>query len=82
VLCLVPTAVMGSGSALALRGLAAGWRFATSVEAVAARRRGAKVEIVAPDAGGATAIGADLMNPARRARVLAEGFRQGAARAE
>ena len=34
--------------ALALRGLAAGWRLATSVEAAAAGRRGAKVEIVAP----------------------------------
>ena len=81
VLCLVPTAVMGTGPAIALRGLAAGWRLATSVEAAAARRRGAEVEIVAPDAGSAHAIGTDLMNPGRRASVLAEGFRQGSARA-
>jgi NTE family protein len=80
VLCLVPTAAMGTGPALALRGLAAGWRLATSVEAVAARRRGAEVEIVAPDGGSAAAIGSDFMNPGRRARVLAEGFRQGSAR--
>jgi NTE family protein len=80
VLCLVPTAVIGTGPALALRGLAAGWKLATSVEAAAARRRGATVEIVAPDGGSAAAIGSDLMNPARRGRVLAEGFRQGAAR--
>ena len=82
VLCLVPTAAMGTAPALALRGLAAGWRLATSVEAAAAGRRGAKVEIVAPDGGAAAAMGGDLMNPARRARVLAEGFRQGAARPE
>jgi NTE family protein len=79
VLCLVPTAAMGTSPALALRGLVAGWRLATSVEAAAARRRGATVEIVSPDAGSARAMGSDLMNPSRRARVLAEGFRQGGA---
>jgi hypothetical protein len=73
---------MGTGPALALRGLAAGWRLATGVEAAAARRRGAKVEIVVPDGGAAGAMGGDLMNPARRSRVLAEGFRQGAGRPE
>jgi NTE family protein len=82
VLCLVPTAAMGSAPAIAMRGLAAGWRLATSVESAAARRRGASVEIVTPDEGAARAIGADLMNPGRRAPVLAEGFRQGAARPE
>jgi len=80
VLCLVPTAAMGTAPALAIRGLAAGWRVATSVEAAAARRRGARVEIVTPDAGSARAIGTDLMNPGRRARVLAAGFAQGMAR--
>ena len=82
VLCLVPTAAMGTSPALALRGLVAGWRLATSVEAAAARRRGASVEIVSPDGGSAKAIGSDLMNPSRRRQVLAAGFRQGAARAE
>ena len=53
VLCLVPTAAMGTGPSLAMRGLATGWRLATSVEAAAARRRGASVEIVAPDTGAA-----------------------------
>ena len=72
---------MGTGPSLAMRGLATGWRLATSVEAAAARRRGANIEIVAPDAGAASAMGPDLMNPARRARVLTEGFRQGTARA-
>ena len=78
VLCLVPTAAMGTSPALALRGLVTGWRMATSVEAAAARRRGASVEIVSPDGGSAHAIGSDLMNPSRRRQVLAEGFRQGA----
>jgi len=78
VLCLVPTAAMGTSPGIALRGLAAGWRLATSVEAAAARRRGATVDIVGPDAGAAHAIGGDLMNPGRRPAVLAEGFRQGA----
>ncbi len=81
VLCLVPTAAMGTSPALALRGVAAGWRLATSVEAAAAGRRGASVEIVSPDAGSARAIGSDLMNPSRRVQVLAEGFRQGKAQA-
>ena len=81
VLCLVPTAAMGAAPALALRGLAAGWRLATSVEAAAARRRGASVDIVGPDAGAAGAIGTDLMDPRRRAHVLAEGFRQGSSAA-
>jgi NTE family protein len=78
VLCLVPTAVMGTAPALALRGLAAGWRLATGVEAAAARRRGAAVEIVGPDAGAAGAIGRDLMDPRRRDAVLQAGFGQGA----
>ena len=78
VLCLVPTAAMGSAPAIALRSLAAGWRLATSVEAAAARRRGATVEIVGPDSGSAHAMGGDLMNPRRRAGVLAGGFKQGA----
>jgi NTE family protein len=78
VLCLVPTAAMGSAPALALRGLAAGWRLATGVEAAAARRRGATVEVVVPDEGSARAMGSDLMNPCRRAAVLEAGFRQGA----
>jgi NTE family protein len=78
VLCLVPTAVMGAATALPVRGLAAGWRLTTGVEAAAARRRGAVVEIVGPDADSARAMGADLMNPRRRAAGLEAGFRQGA----
>jgi hypothetical protein len=34
-----------------------------------------------PDGGAAAAMGSDLMNPARRAQVVAAGFMQGSARA-
>ena len=78
VLCLVPTAAMSSAPAVALRGLAAGWRLATGVEAAAARRRGATVEVVGPDADATEAMGSDLMNPRRRGAALEAGFRQGA----
>jgi NTE family protein len=78
VLCLVPTAALASARAVAMRGLAAGWRLATGVEAAAARRRGADVEIVGPDADSARAMGGDLMSPRRRAAALDAGFTQGA----
>jgi NTE family protein len=79
VLCLVPSAVLGSASAVPLRTLAAGWRLTTAMEAEAARRRGATVTVVAPDAGARAAMGANLMDARLRERVLAEGFRQGRA---
>jgi NTE family protein len=81
VLCLVPTAVLGGPSAVALRTLAAGWRVTTAMEAEAARRRGATVTVVGPDAGARAAMGASLMDARHRERVLAEGFRQGRATA-
>jgi NTE family protein len=77
VLCLVPSAALGASPRLALRGLSAGMQLATTLEATAARRRGATVTIVAPDARAATAIGANPMDPRPREQVLAEGFRQG-----
>jgi NTE family protein len=79
VLCLVPTAALGGPSAFPLRTLAAGWRLTTAIEAEAARRRGATVTVVAPDAGARAAMGTSLMDPRPRERVLAEGFRQGRA---
>jgi hypothetical protein len=51
----------------------------TAVEAAALRRRGAEVELVAPDRYCAAAIGPDLMDRARRATVLAAAYRQGRA---
>jgi NTE family protein len=77
VLCLVPTAVLDGPSAFPLRTLAAGWRLTTATEAAAARRRGATVTVVGPDAGARAAMGTSLMDPRPRERVLAEGFRQG-----
>jgi NTE family protein len=77
VLCLVPSASLGASPRLALRGLSAGFHLATALEATGARRRGATVTIVAPDAGSATAMGANPMDPRPRRQVLAEGFRQG-----
>jgi NTE family protein len=79
VLCLVPTAVLGSPSAFPLRMLTAGWRLTTRMEAEAVRRRGGTVTVVAPDAGARAAMGTSLMDPGPRERVLAEGFRQGRA---
>lgn len=78
VLCLVPTAAMSAAPAVALRGLAAGWRLATGVEAAAARKHGATVEVVGPDPDATRAMGSDLMNPRRRSAALDAGTRQGA----
>jgi NTE family protein len=81
VLCLVPTGSLGGSVAAPLRAVATSWRLATELEAAGVRRRGAVVEIVTPDAHAAAAMGTGLMDPRPRARVLAEGFRQGSAAA-
>ena len=77
VLCLVPTAAMGTGPSLAMRGLATGWRLATSVEAP--RRRPARRERRDRGAGHRRrqrhGPRPDEPRPPRQ-RVLAEGFRQ------
>jgi NTE family protein len=69
VLCLNPT-----GSIAAL-GLAS--RSIARVEALVLERRGAKVRIVSPDDGSVEAIGPNLMEPGRRAEVIAAGVAQG-----
>ena len=79
VMCLVPWATMGASPRLALRGLSAGFHLATALEATGARRRGATVTIMAPDAESATAMGTNPMDPRRAELALAEGFRQGQA---
>ena len=78
-LCLVPTAATGGSPWLALVGLAAGWRLTTGLEVTEARRRGATVTVVGPDAAAASAMGSNPMDPRPADLVLAEGFRQGAA---
>ena len=81
VLCLVPTAALRAGSRIDARVLARSWQAAIAVEAAGARRRGARVTIIGPDAGSSAAMGADLMDASRRDRVASAGFAQGMAAA-
>jgi NTE family protein len=77
VLCLVPTAALLAGNRIAVRVLARSWQPAITVEAAGARRRGARVTIIGPDAGSNAAMGADLMDASRREQVARAGFAQG-----
>jgi NTE family protein len=81
VLCLVPTAALTASNGMAARVLARGWKLATAVEAAGARRRGARVTIIGPDAGASAAMGANLMDASRRGQVANAGFTQGMAAA-
>jgi NTE family protein len=76
VLCLNPTASLGGNHALLamVRNVA---RSASSVEALALRRRGARVRTIAPNAESAAAMGSNFMDAEPRIRVLATGYRQG-----
>jgi NTE family protein len=76
VLCLNPTASIASSESIfaMMRRVA---RSAVSLEALALRRRGAKVQLVAPNLESATAMGTNFMDREPRARVLAAGYRQG-----
>ena len=78
VLCLAPTAsVLGSEALIAL--VRTVTRAAGSVEALALRRRGAEVRVVAPNPGSAAAMGSNLMDREPSERVLVAGYRQGLA---
>ncbi len=78
VLCLAPTAsVIGSEALIAL--IRTVTRAAGSVEALALRRRGAEVRVVAPNSGSAAAMGSNLMDREPSERVLVAGYRQGLA---
>ncbi len=78
VLCLSPTAgLTGSHTALAVIRTVA--RSAVSVEALALRRRGAAVQLVAPNLECAAAMGADFMDREPRSRVHRAAYRQGLA---
>ncbi|MBO0813878.1 MAG: patatin-like phospholipase family protein [Actinobacteria bacterium] len=81
VLCLVPTAALGAGGRIAARVLGHSWQAAIAVEAAAARRRGARVTIIGPDAGSSAAMGVNLMDASRRDQVASAGFAQGIAMA-
>jgi NTE family protein len=76
VLCLAPTNALAASRSAAVRSIAAAWRLTTSIEVAGARRQGATVTVVVPDTRAAAAFGENLMDPRRRDRVLAEGFRQ------
>jgi NTE family protein len=80
VLCLDP--VSGLQPRPGGRGMSAmrqAFRAAAEIETQILRRRGARVQRVGPDPDSAAAIGANLMDPEPRDRVLAAAFRQGRA---
>jgi NTE family protein len=76
VLCLNPTASIpaSSGVLSVIRGVS---RTAVSVEALALRRRGAAVRLLAPSTECAAIMGTNFMDREPRGRVLAAGYRQG-----
>ena len=76
VLCLHPMAnIAGTHPLLAV--IRRVGRTAVSFEALVVRRRGARVQWVAPDAQAAAAMGSNFMDRAPRAQVLAAGYAQG-----
>ena len=76
VLCLNPTANIASSESVLWR-MRQVARSAVSLEALALRRRGAAVQLVAPTGECAAAMGTNFMDREPRRRVLAAGYRQG-----
>jgi NTE family protein len=76
VLCLNPTASIPASSSV-LSVVRSVSRTAVTVEALALRRRGALVRLLAPSAESAEIMGIDFMDRDRRGGVLAAGYRQG-----
>ncbi len=76
VLCLNPTASLASsqGVLAVIRGVA---RSAVSIESLALRRRGAAVQMIAPNLESAEVMGTNYMDREPRASVLAAAYRQG-----
>lgn len=79
VLCLSVTAGLPIPGASPIGALRAAGRAAEALEALALRRRGARVSTLGPDADAAAAIGDDLMDDRRAGDALAAGYRQGLA---
>jgi NTE family protein len=76
VVCLNPTAsLVGSSNVLTVVRTVA--RSAMSVEALALRRRGTDVQLVAPSAEAAAAMGTNFMDPEPTDRVISAAYRQG-----
>ena len=70
-LCLIPTAGATLASLRTASAAAAGY------ESMALRARGATIQTIVPDQPSLDAIGANLMDPSRRAAVAAAGYAQG-----
>ena len=79
VLCLNPTGSMRPTRAMPFGGIGMVSRSVAAVEALALRRRGARVTIVAPDPGSLAAMGPNLMDAEPRMRVITAGLAQGEA---
>jgi NTE family protein len=79
VLCLNPTGSAPANIAAPLGVIGLLSRSIARVEALALERKGARVTTITPDEASLAAIGTNLMNPRRRARVIAAGVSQGRA---
>jgi NTE family protein len=77
VLCLNPTGSMRPNLSRPFGALGLLSRSLAAIEALALERRGARVTTISPDAGSLAALGANLMDPRPRSRVIAAGLSQG-----
>ncbi len=77
VLCLNPTGSMRPSRGMPFGAIGLASRSLAEVEALALRRRGAHVTVVAPDAASVEAMGPNLMDARPRAAVIAAGLAQG-----
>jgi NTE family protein len=79
VLCLNPSASLAAAVASPTVLLRNATRPAAAIEALALRRRGARLETIGPAPEAAELMARSLMDPRPRERVLAAGYRQGLA---
>jgi NTE family protein len=77
VLCLNPTGSMRFTPVAPIGAIGPMSKAIAAAEALALRHRGAEVTIVNPDPASAAALGNDLMDASRRARVIEAGLAQG-----
>ena len=77
VLCLNPTGSLRASTRVPGAALGIVSRSIAAAEALALRRRGARVTVVNPDERSRAAMGADLLDPRPRAAVAAAGLQQG-----
>jgi NTE family protein len=77
VLCLNPTGSMRPVAGTLIGALAPISRGVAGAEALALRHHGASVSTINPDEASRAAMGTNLMDPGRRAEVIAAGLAQG-----